>query len=173
MLKCAVHFLGLVKHTEENPKGIKGTKAPPKDSVVRTILKGGKQEVYEHTFPASKLMAKYPGMCVALPQVFKYPHQSLLLPEDHLLLGHKYIVISCKDVKKLKRKHPECKIYENEGKVNANMNLSQGGEDVKESYCYANGFCYDPKGNKSTRYSIPKGIKGKKPFVQPLPKEKL
>ncbi|CAL5189049.1 unnamed protein product [Lathyrus oleraceus] len=161
MLKCAVHFLGLVKHTEENPKRVKGTKAAPKDSVVRTILKGGKQEVYKHAFPASKLMAKYPGMCVALPQVFKYPHQSLLLPEDHLLLGHKYIVISSKDVKKLKRRHPECKIYENgEGKVNAKMNISQGGGDVKESYCY------DPKGNRSTRYSSPKGIKGKTPLVQ-------
>lgn len=166
MLKCAVHFLGLVKHTEENPKKVKETKAFPKDSVVRAILKGGKQEVYKHAFPASKLMAKYPGMCVALPQVFKYPHQSLLLPEDHLLLGHKYIVISSKDVKKLKLKHPECKIYGNgEGIVNEKMNLSQGGEDGKGSYCNANGFCYDPKGNRLTRYSSSKGIKGEKPFM--------
>lgn len=229
MLKRVVHSLGLVDHTDENPRRRNkvrgGTKASPdfglrsKDSVVRIVLQGGQQEVYQHPLPSSKLMAKYPGMFVAKPEVFKAPHQSLLLPQELLLLGHKYIMISSRDLEKLKLKHQqqdktkelndvvetpektletrvtsrsprghknkeivdtritlspnECKTHEKGEVKEAKMILSQGGEDVEESYCSAKDFYVPPK-DKSTRYSRRRGIKGKKkPFVPPLPKARL
>lgn len=112
MLKRVVHSLGLVEQTDK--KGSKSrSKTPPdfstqsKDFVVRITHAGGQQELYRHAVPAAKLMTKYPGMCVATPQVFKVPHHSVLWREDLLLPGHKYILIPFKDVEKLKRKHPE------------------------------------------------------------------
>lgn len=115
MLKRVVHSLGLVEQPDESPRRknkVRGTKAsasssPDSDFVVRIVLQGGQHEVYQHAFPASKLMAKHPGMCVARPEVFREPHQSLLRPEESLLLGHKYIIISSRDLEKLKRKHPQ------------------------------------------------------------------
>lgn len=129
MLKRVVHSLGLVDHTDDNnnkkkgstkskkkvgrSKGSSSSSSSPqfssrsKDFVVTITHAGGQQEVYRHAVPASKLMTKYPGMCVARPEVFKVPHQSVLWREDLLLPGHKYILISFKAVEKLKHKHPE------------------------------------------------------------------
>lgn len=227
MLKRVVHSLGLVgQHTDhkDDPRRkskVRGTSK--KDFVVRIVHEGGEVEVYPHAISASKLMAKYPGMCVAKPEIFTVPHQSVLWPQDHLLLGHKYIIISNGKVEKLKRKYAQqgktkevsrvvtqetlearttkspwehkskenckisvgnevasqemmdkritlspngCKIQENymvkEEKVNAKMN------HVQEYFCSAKDFSV-PK-EKITRYSRRKGIKGKKPFVPPLPK---
>ncbi|KAF5940071.1 hypothetical protein HYC85_021238, partial [Camellia sinensis] len=78
-----------------------------KDITVRIMHAGGHEELYQTEIPASKLMEKYPGMCVARPEVFKYPHESLLLGEEKLLLGHKYYIIPLTTVQKLKRKHSE------------------------------------------------------------------
>ncbi|KAK7407221.1 hypothetical protein VNO78_08947 [Psophocarpus tetragonolobus] len=223
MLKRVVHSLGLVENTDKyvrRKSKVRGTKTPSdfglrsKDLHVRIVHQGGQQEVYHHAFPASKLMTKYPGMCVARAQVFKASHQAVLRPEENLLLGHKYVIISCRDVEKLKRKHngltalesniirspsghkqeendkisvpneminaritlssSECKMYENgevkeakglrEEKVNAEMDVSQGGGDAEEVHCSAKDFY------KSARYSRRKGIKVNKTFSPPLPK---
>ena len=127
MLKRFVHSLGRVAPPTDREqrskksqvkKGssksqVRGTKVSPdislrsNDFVVRIVHKGGQQEVYHHALRASKLMAKYPGMCVALPEVFRDPHQSVLEPEELLLLGLKYIIMSPREVEKLKRKHPQ------------------------------------------------------------------
>jgi hypothetical protein len=118
MLKRVVHSLGFVENTDNKDskskkKGnIKGYKDPQfssksKDFVVKIAHAGGKQDVYRHAVPVYSLMTKYPGMCIASPEVFKSPHQSVLWKEDLLLPGHKYILISLKDVERLKRKHPE------------------------------------------------------------------
>ncbi|KAJ1396698.1 hypothetical protein SESBI_32370 [Sesbania bispinosa] len=115
MLKRVAHSLGLVEHidSKDSKSKKKGSRASPdfssqsKDFVVKITHAGGQQELYRHAVPASKLMKKYPGMCVARPEVFKVPHQSVLWREDLLLPGHKYILISFRDVEKLKRKHPE------------------------------------------------------------------
>lgn len=72
---------------------------------VRIVHAGGKEELYQNVIPASKVMEKYPGMCVARPEVFKKPHESLLWPEDKLFPGQKYYIPSS-TVQKLKRKHP-------------------------------------------------------------------
>ncbi|KAF2307044.1 hypothetical protein GH714_024496 [Hevea brasiliensis] len=53
---------------------------------VRIVHAGGQEELYQHAVPASHLMEKYPGMCVARPEVFRNPQQSLLCPDENLLL---------------------------------------------------------------------------------------
>jgi len=218
---------------------------------VRITHAGGHQELYRHAVPASKLMTKYPGMCVARPEVFKVPHQSVLWREEVLVPGHKYILISFRDVEKLKRKlleeekskeadgvvletktrspkervrvqngvaghetldalinsgnsHKENgKMKEANGvagqgvlekrtslspkgqgsnsvvkegtglgveKVDTNMDGSLGEGRVEDSFFSAKDF-YVPKEKSITpRPSRRKGIKGKKPFVAPLPK---
>ncbi|KAI9111697.1 hypothetical protein K1719_017387 [Acacia pycnantha] len=113
MLKRVVHSLGLVEKNDKDPRRkdrrVRGTKASPNYSFqksheifVRIVHAGGKQELYQDAILASKLMEKYPGMCVARPEVFKNPHLSVLWPEEHLLPGQKYIIISFRDVAKLK-----------------------------------------------------------------------
>jgi hypothetical protein len=117
MLKRVGHSLGLIENTDNRSsrikkKGNKGHKdhqfsSKSKDFVVRIARGAGQQDVYNHAVPVYMLMTKYPGMCVASPDVFKSPHQSVLWKEDLLLPGHKYILISFKDVDKLKRKHQD------------------------------------------------------------------
>nr|KYP66288.1 hypothetical protein KK1_012576 [Cajanus cajan] len=154
MLKRVVHSLGLVEHNDKNPRrknNVRGTNTSPdfglrsKDLYVRIVHQGGKQEVYHHAFPASMLMAKYPGMCVARAQVFMAPHHSVLRPEEHLLLGDKYVIMSCRDLEKLKRKHPQqVKTKEHNGVVTWEGNIIRSPSE------------HSPKENDEV--SIPKGV---------------
>ncbi|QCD90681.1 hypothetical protein DEO72_LG4g1638 [Vigna unguiculata] len=132
MLKRVVHSLGLVENTDKNPTKNKarGTKTflevdlQTKDPYVRIVHEGGQQEIYHHAFPASVLMTKYPGMCVARAQVFTAPHHSVLRPEEHLLPGQKYVIISCRKVEKLKRKrHQQAETKEHNGVVTLEPNI--------------------------------------------------
>lgn len=116
MLKRVVHSLGRVEHREKGSRRknhqSERVRSPEsysksRDFAVRITHAGGHQELYRHAVPASKLMTKYPGMCVARPEVFKVPHESVLWREEVLVPGHKYILISFKDVEKLKRKVSE------------------------------------------------------------------
>lgn len=116
MLKRVAHSLGLVEQREKGSRRknhLRGSEALPelysqsKDFVVRIMHAGGHQELYSHAVPASKVMRKYPGMCVARPEVFKVPHESVLWQEEILVPGHKYILISIRHVEKLKRKLEE------------------------------------------------------------------
>ncbi|XP_028754547.1 uncharacterized protein LOC114714015 [Neltuma alba] len=233
MLKRVAYSLGLVEKNDKDPRRksqLRGTKASPdysfqksNDIFVRIVHGGGKQELYQDAILASKLMEKYPGMCVARPEVFKNPHQSVLWPEERLLPGKKYIIISFRDVGKLKRKlSEEGKIREPNGvapellKVNitkspkghsrengksevhnevgqeefeAKTSLSPGGRKTEENrkikivldanakqslddgsenepVCSSEGL----HGSWDKRYPRRKGIKGKKPFVPPLPR---
>ncbi|KAK7250608.1 hypothetical protein RIF29_33146 [Crotalaria pallida] len=114
MLKRIAHSLGLVEQSDKKNR-LKGSKASSPDLsshyskafLVRIIHLGGQQEVYKHAIPASTLMTKYPGLCVARPEVFKIPHQSVLWEGELLLPGHKYFLISSKQVEKLKLRHSE------------------------------------------------------------------
>ncbi|BAT99485.1 hypothetical protein LR48_Vigan03g316600 [Vigna angularis] len=132
MLKRVVHSLGLVENTDKNPtkNKVRGTKTflevglQTKDPYARTVHQGGQQEIYHHAFPASMLMTKYPGMCVARTQVFTAPDHSVLRPEEHLLPGHKYVIISCKKVEKLKRRrHQQAETKEHNGVVTLEPNI--------------------------------------------------
>ena len=129
-MKRVVHSLGLLEHTNENPrrKNKVKRKHPPQDN----------------TKENSK--TSVPNNGVTAP-----PNESII--------------------------HENCEVKEanwlGEEKVNtAKMNMSRGGEDAEESYFSAKEF-YVSKGKSSIRYSRRKGIKGKKPFVAPLPKGRL
>ncbi|WVZ11138.1 hypothetical protein V8G54_015668, partial [Vigna mungo] len=136
-----VHSLGLVENTDKNPtkNKVRGTKTflefglQTKDPYVRTVR--GQQEIYHHAFPASMLMTKYPGMCVARTQVFTAPDHSVLRPEEHLLPGHKYVIISCKKVEKRKR-HQQAETKEHNGVVTLEPNIirSPRGHKPEESH---------------------------------------
>ena len=104
MLKRVVCSLGLVD--KNHPRGAKSSpdfSLKSNDRFVRIVHAGGQEELYQRAIAAIKLM-KYPGMCIALPEVFKAPHQSVLWPDDFLITGQKYFIIDSKAVEKLKRK---------------------------------------------------------------------
>ncbi|KAI9124944.1 hypothetical protein K1719_003560 [Acacia pycnantha] len=188
MLKRVVHSLGLVQnHSDKKSRRKKQLSLQYENIFVKIVHEGGQKELYQHAIPASKLMEKYPGMCVALPEVFRDPHQSVLWPEEILMPGHKYIIISCKAVEKLKRKYPEeertvleTKVAkeeeeddaseENKGKMDVWQEIFEVNKSVSPSREEA--FC-SVKEEKNMTHPRKKGIRGKtKPFVPPLPKAK-
>lgn len=82
-----------------------GMSSQLKDITVRIVHAGGRIEMYHKPISASKLIPKYPGMCIARPNVFKCPNESLLSADDILLPGNKYFIIRSTTVEKLKRRH--------------------------------------------------------------------
>ncbi|XP_057493955.1 uncharacterized protein LOC130779366 [Actinidia eriantha] len=142
-----------------------------RDITVRIIHAGGREELYRYAIPASKLMEKYPGMCLARPQVFKNPHDSILSAEDKLFPGHKYYIIPSTTVEKLKRKHAKkCKEREStEGKepvLDWQTDSDASGDFSEDSVCSAKEF-YVSRERWST-YLLKKGQRGKKSFAPPI-----
>lgn len=190
MLKRVVHTLGLVQHNSDKKsrrkKQLGSLQQKYENNIfVHIVHEGGLKELYQHAIPASKLMEKYPGMCVASPEVFKDPHQSVLWPEEILMPGHKYIMISCKAVEKLKKKCSEefdrtvlqkkvaDKEYDDDevdkGKMEVRQEIFEVNKSVTQSIEEAFGSTKDLCTTNSKR----KGMRGKKrPFVPPLPKPK-
>lgn len=76
-----------------------------KDSVVRIVLASRMVEVYDSAISAHFLLQKYPGLCLARPEVFKRPHESLVGPKETLLPGQKFYLVPTSTVKKLQQKH--------------------------------------------------------------------
>ncbi|CAN1312982.1 hypothetical protein LINPERPRIM_LOCUS28800 [Linum perenne] len=76
-----------------------------RDTSVRIVHPGGRQELYESALPAREIMEKYPGTRVAEPGVFKNPEDSLLHGEEKLMPGNKYLVIPSTTVEKLRHRH--------------------------------------------------------------------
>lgn len=114
MLKRCAQLLGLVHYSDRDSRKRKELRRPVrtldmsiqlKDITVRIIHAGGRQELYKTAIPASRLMEKYPGMCVARPEVFKKPQESILSAEEQLLPGQKYFIVPCTTVQKVKRRH--------------------------------------------------------------------
>ncbi|KAI3452678.1 hypothetical protein Pfo_009342 [Paulownia fortunei] len=144
-----------------------------KDILVRIVHAGGQIEIYQNAIPASKLIKKYPGMCIAKPNVFKRPHESLLSADDILLPGNKYFIIRSTTVEKLKRRHSR------KGRINepANSNEpileSKEFEDVgynrsEESICSSRDFFV------SDNWSIlRKHVKEKRQFVPPIQRPRM
>ena len=98
MLKRVVHSLGLVENTDKDPRRksqARGAKSSPgfslqsEERFVRIVHAGRKVERYPHAITAAGLMDKYPGMCIALPKVFKSTQNSVLWPDNFLLPGQK------------------------------------------------------------------------------------
>ncbi|KAI3467585.1 hypothetical protein Pfo_024248 [Paulownia fortunei] len=145
-----------------------------KDIMVRIVHAGGRLEMYRNAIPASKLIQKYPGMCITRPDVFKRPHESLLSADDILLPGHKYFIIRSTTVEKLKHRHSR------KGRINAGsdepMLKSKEIEDVgdfcsEESICSARDF-YFSKESRSN-FILKKHVKEKRPFVPPIQRPRL
>uniref|UniRef100_A0A0R0J1W7 Uncharacterized protein n=1 Tax=Glycine max TaxID=3847 RepID=A0A0R0J1W7_SOYBN len=157
MLKRVVHSLDLVEQKEKDSRRknrLRGREAPPTKDFVVSII---------HAVPVFKLTRKYPGM--------------LFWHEDVPVPGHKYILISFRDVDKLKSKLLEEERSKEANGVSVEMvdtdmegSLGEGG--VEESFFSAKDFYAPKEKSTSTRPSRRKGLKGKKPFVAPLPKAK-
>lgn len=138
---------------------------------VRIVHPGGRRERFRNAVLASDVMKKYPGMFIARPEVFKYPHESLLKQEEYLLPGQKYYMVPSSTAKKLKRKHPaKVKAREyTEGKdVLDEKIMNPGGERLVESDCCAKEVNLSRE--RWAKSLMRKGIKGKNPFVPPFPK---
>lgn len=186
MLKRCAQLLGLVHHTDKDLRRKKefggairtlDLSIQLKDITVRIVHAGGREELYQSAVPASRLIDKYPGMCVARPEVFKKPYESILSAEEQLLPGNKYYIVPSTTIQKLKRKHSlkgkvkepaEYKEQLLDMKVVANVD----GEDYsEESICSAKDF-YVSKGRWS-RCLRNKSQKNKKPFIPPIQKPRV
>ncbi|XWS34724.1 hypothetical protein CRYUN_Cryun21dG0062400 [Craigia yunnanensis] len=194
MLKECAAFLAFDRHANRDSGCKKNLGGAPmsvdlslqsRDISVRIVHAGGQEELYQNSVPVSHLMEKYPGMCIARPEVFKNPHGSLLWPEDRLLPGQKYYIIPSTTAQKLKRRHHEKVKVEGaaegrEGMSDARITWDVSGENLEESANSAKEF-YLTKPSKvskvpkerQSKYSLREGGRVKKPFVPPLPRTRL
>ncbi|KAF8040767.1 hypothetical protein BT93_B2866 [Corymbia citriodora subsp. variegata] len=190
MLKNCVNLLGLVSHKEppSTPKrviagasfsleislqfGDISLGSQLNDVSVRIIYAGGRIELYQDVIPASYLMDKNPGMCVALPEVFRKPYESILNPEEDLVPGRKYFMVPYSTASKLKRKYQEkMKAREaaaDETKLEMKSNVNPWEEPIEQPICSAKDF-YTSKDRWSRCSRRKRGIK-KRPFVPPIPR---
>ncbi|CAL5398635.1 unnamed protein product [Camellia sinensis] len=184
MLKICACLFGLCKHSDEKSRRKNGfgdasmsmdLSVQLKDITVRIIHAGGREELYRTEISASKLMEKYPGMCVARPGVFKSPHESLLLAEEKLFPGQKYYIIPSTTVQKLKRKHSEKGKVKESDEGKAMMLDGQIVEDVGDN-CSEVSLCstdFHVSEEKPTGRLLRKHRKEKKPFVPPIQNSKM
>ncbi|KAM7484188.1 hypothetical protein LguiA_000197 [Lonicera macranthoides] len=145
------------------------------DITVRIIHAGGREERYHNAILASHLLQKYPGMCVALPDVFKNAHTSILKAEEWLLPGQKYYMIPCTTAHKLKRKHSEKgkvkQFVEGEEALLDGKIVGDGNRDYSEETVCSADFYLSREKSLKTRGK--KYRKGKKAFVAPIQKPRI
>lgn len=194
MLKRFAALLGSVRH-DNHDSGCKkdlggapvsvGLSLQSKDISVRIVHAGGHEELYQNAVPVSYLMEKYPGMCIACPEVFKNPHESLLWPEDSLLPGQKYYIIPFTTAQKLKRRHQEKVKVKGAAEGREDMSEARitwdvSGENLEETIYSAKEFYVNKPSKESKvpkerrpKYSLQKAVRVKKPFVPPLPRIRM
>uniref|UniRef100_A0A803PGW3 Uncharacterized protein n=1 Tax=Cannabis sativa TaxID=3483 RepID=A0A803PGW3_CANSA len=163
----------LIKDCEEKKEEENSMPVPLsfKDIFVRIVHPGGREEWYPSALTAFQLLEKYPGKCVARPEVFKNPHESLLWPQEKLLPGQKYLIIPTSTVQKLMRKHPEKLKGRGDDEEMRDVKITDsGGTNFDESASSAKEL-YASK-EKLSRNLLVKGIRKRKPFVPPLPKSR-
>jgi len=145
-----------------------------KDSVVRIVLASRMVEVYDGAILAYSVMHKYPGLCLARPEVFKRPHESLVGPKEVLLPGQKFYLVPKTTVKKLQQNHPKKPQALAEAAVRGMVSDHQVSdkEEGEEAVCSAKDF-YVENEERSQRL-VRKLVKGsgkqeqKKPFNPPI-----
>lgn len=141
-----------------------------KHTVVRVVHAGGRVEMYGNPIPASKLIQRYPGMCVAEPHVFKRPHESILSGDDMLLPGNKYFIVRSSTVEKLKRRHSR-----NNARGDPTMLSGDESEDCSvETVTCSSDFCVSD--DNCTANSVKKKTmkeKKRQQFVPPIQRPKL
>nr|XP_009613948.1 uncharacterized protein LOC104106981 [Nicotiana tomentosiformis] len=115
-----------------------------KDITVRIVHPGGKVDMYECAISAAQLLKNYPGRHVALPDFFDRPHESLLIADDILMPGAKYLLIPSTTVEKLKRKHYSHKAKHftesEEPKLDREEVVDVSGHSLEDSISYAKDF---------------------------------
>ncbi|XP_021901191.1 uncharacterized protein LOC110817100 [Carica papaya] len=174
-----IQFSGANRHVDRQSKKNKELGGAPisvdmtllsKNLFVRVVHPGGEEESYQTAIPASQMMDRYTGMCVARPEVFKNPHDSLLQPEEKLLPGQKYLLIPLTTVQKLTRRHQETvEVNEaTEDTSDARITWDVSSENLEESVYSAKDFYVSRE--KSSRLLTRRNGRIKKPFVPPLPK---
>ncbi|KAM2636378.1 hypothetical protein EV1_021012 [Malus domestica] len=197
MLKPCIQLLGLARNPDSRSKRNKQLTAPFVDDrsevkevdaasisldlrwcskdvfLLRIVHAGGREELYQNVVPASQLMEKYPGMCVARPEVFKNPQEALLRPEESLLVGQKYYMIPSTTAHKIKKKHQKKLMAEEaaerkEEAPDAKITVDSGRSDTDDSVCSAKEY-YGSK-ERWSKCKRRKNFRGKKPFVPPLPR---
>lgn len=183
MLKRWIQKLGLVRESESRQQRQDRQTAVSldlsiqlKNNTVRIVHAGGKEELYYDVIPASQVMAKNPGMCIGLPEIFKRPVECLISEQDYLIPGQKYYLVPCSTYEKLKRRYlhkrklKQLPYYDGtEEPILAIKDVSDVvSECSDESVCSAKDF-FESRETWSI-YSQRKSRKVKKPFVPPIQK---
>lgn len=131
--------------------------------------------MYQSAVPASKLIGKYPGMCIAKPDVFKHPHESTLSSDDVLLPGNKYYIVRRTTVEKLKRRKSGKHVIK-ESVRSAEPALNVAARDVEyvrseESVCSARDFFVLK--NRWSDCAMKNQVKQMKQFKPPIPRPRI
>ncbi|XP_077229234.1 uncharacterized protein LOC143862126 [Tasmannia lanceolata] len=189
MLKKYLHALGFIQYfrgesrKKEPEEGLMSLEFSSQQNAwsVKIILPGRLVELYEGALPAAYVMEKYPGMCVARPEIFKRPQESLVRPEEWLLPGQKFYLVPLSTVKKIRSKQQEKlgggnEAMDKEFKDSSGKNVINGGdgEDCELSICSAKDFYIArDKWSKCRLRKCGRGAREKKPFVPPIREIKL
>lgn len=146
---------------------------PNRDSVVRIVLASRMVEVYDGAVSASLVMQKYPGLCLARPEVFQRPQESLIGPNETLRPGQKFYLVPETTVKKLQQKYRrETSCTTDEAGVKAVALDTVEGERVRSARDF-----YASK-ERWTEYFMMKFMRGpdkpeeEKPFSPPIKRTK-
>ncbi|CAI9089832.1 OLC1v1024476C1 [Oldenlandia corymbosa var. corymbosa] len=73
-------------------------------AALKIIHAGGRVELYYMAIPAERIIEKYPYFTLARPDVFRRPWDAIVPPNEILVPGQKYFVVSLRTVKKLRRR---------------------------------------------------------------------
>ncbi|KAL5759891.1 hypothetical protein ACOSP7_018395 [Xanthoceras sorbifolium] len=184
MLKRCAQILGLVKHRDKETRRKKEFGGAPvtvdltlrsHDIFVRIVHAGGQEELYQNAVSVSQLLKKYPGMCVARPEVFKNPCEAFMRPDENLLPGQKYYLIPSTTARKLKHNHEKGGLKRiAEGKEDtsdARITWEASGDKSNKTVRSAKEFYISKE--RWSRFVKRRGIRGNKPFVPPLPKGRI
>ncbi|KAK4399688.1 hypothetical protein Sango_1074900 [Sesamum angolense] len=129
--------------------------------------------MYSYAIPASILIEKYPGMCIARPNVFKRPHESILSADDILLPGNKYFIIRSTTVEKIKRRHTrKGRINEptNNGKpISESKEIEGVGDDHSDDSICSGDFIV----SKESWAIMRKHVKERRQFVPPIQRPRM
>ncbi|KAD2803964.1 hypothetical protein E3N88_37341 [Mikania micrantha] len=156
----------LDKKDSGNPKAVKddsfsiGNSLKSREFCVRVVHAGGSEDLYQNPVMVTQLVKNYPGMCLAKPEVFKNPNESVLSGTDLLLPGKKYYLVPLTTLKKLKKKHA--------AKRNKPME-EMGHVESDDSVCSAK---YYVSKEKRSRRLVKKHTESNRKLVVPVKKSK-
>lgn len=171
---CLGSLLGVQSLEKESrkPKDVKdgsfsiGGSQNSREFCVRVVHAGGREDLYEKPVSVSQIVKKYPGMCVAWPEIFKNPNKAVLSADELLLPGRKYYLVPVTTVKKLKKKHSSKK-KRSTGKKGETVIPPDESDD---SVCSAKDYYVSKE--KRSKLLVKKHIRSNKQRVPPVVKSK-